>query len=74
MITKAEQVRQLLRNQKWQEALRIFSRFDDLGEHRSDIKRGHEAYTNERFYKQLGHDIDQLKEAGKIAMINRYKP
>lgn len=73
-ITKADQVRELLRQEKWTEAFRICSRFQDLGEHRDDIKRGHECITNARFYRQLGKDVDALIEQGKVAMISRYKP
>lgn len=72
--TKAEQVRKFLREGDYESAFRMCSRFQDLGKHRDDIKRGHEAITNPRFYRQLGKDIDSLIAKGKAAMIDRYKP
>ena len=56
----------------WELALAIAARFPELGAHRNKILRGHEAYTNPRFYQQIGYDLDTLKEAGKQALINKY--
>ncbi len=61
-----------MRAGSWELALRIAARFPRLGEHEAAIRRGHEAYTNPRFYGQLGYDPEALKEAGKQALIARY--
>ena len=70
--TKLSHLKAAMRAGDWQLALRIAARFPELGEHAAAIVRGHEAYTNPRFYLQLGKDPVALKEAGKRALIARY--
>lgn len=69
---KVAQLRAAMRAGKWQLALRIAARFPRLGVHKEIIVRAHEAYTNPRFYKQLGHDPEKLKADGRRALIKRY--
>jgi hypothetical protein len=70
--TKLSQLKAAMQAGNWRLALRIAARFQELGEHAAAIRRGHEAYTNPRFYLQLGRDLQALKEAGKRALIARY--
>ena len=70
--TKLAQVRAAMRAGDWALALRIAARFPRLGEHRAAIVRAHEAYTNPRFYKQIGYDPEKLKADGRRALIERY--
>ena len=70
--TKLSQLEAAMRVGDWALALRIAARFPALGEHAAAIKLGHEAYTNPRFYRQLGKDIEALKQEGKLALIARY--
>lgn len=57
---------------RWQKAISVAAKFPHLGEHRNAILGAHGAYTNPRFYEQIGKDIDALKEAGHAALITRY--
>jgi hypothetical protein len=70
--TKLSQLKAAMQAEDWQLALRIAARFPELGEHAAAIRRGHEAYTNPRFYLQLGKDLEKLKAAGRRALIERY--
>ena len=70
--TKLARLKAAMRAGDWALALRIAARFPKLGEHAATIQRGHEAYTNPRFYRQLSKDPEALKKAGKLALIARY--
>lgn len=61
-----------MRAGEWQEAIRVAARFPRLDHHRSAILDAHGAYTNARFLVQLGKDIDGLKEAGRLALLDRF--
>ncbi|MGB7543936.1 MAG: hypothetical protein WBM28_18205 [Burkholderiales bacterium] len=71
--TKLSQLKAAMRAGEWEVALRIAARFEDLGPHKTAIVRGHEAYTNPRFYRQIGKDPEALKAEGKRALITRYE-
>ncbi len=71
--TKLSQLKAAMRAGDWELALRIAARFPKLGEHAAAIQRAHEVYTNPRFYRQLGKDPETLKEAGRRALIARYR-
>lgn len=70
--TKASVLREHMAAGRWQKAVSMAAGFPRLGEHRDAILSAHGAYTNPRFYAQLGKDIESLKEAGKQALIARY--
>jgi hypothetical protein len=70
--TKLSQLKAAMRAGDWELALRVAARFPRLGEHAAAIRRGHEAYTNSRFYQQIDKDPEALKEKGKRALIERY--
>jgi len=56
----------------WEEAISLAAKFPRLGTHRGEILDAHMAYTNPRFAKQIGKDIDAMKEAGMSALIVRF--
>ncbi len=72
METKLSKVKKAFTAGDLQGALRIAAKFADLGEQRKAITRAHESFTNGRFYEQLGHDLNALREAGRLALIARY--
>lgn len=70
--TKLSYVRELMDEERWQEAVRLAARFPSLGQQRAAILDAHTAYTNPRFVVQLGRDVDQTKERGRLALIARF--
>lgn len=72
METKLGKLKKLFYAGDLQGALRIAARFPVLGEEETAIKRAHESFHNERFYKQLGHDISTLREQGRLALVSKY--
>ncbi len=70
--SRLSQLKDAMRAGDWELALRIAARFPRLGTHKVAIVRGHEAYTNARFYRQVGLDPEALKELGKQALKRRY--
>lgn len=72
METKLSIVKRHMGAGEWQVAIRIAARFPRLGEHRDAILGAHGAYTNPRFFAQLGKDIDAMKAAGRQALIDRF--
>lgn len=70
--SKASIVRDHMAAGRWQEAIRIAARFPRLDEHRAAILDAHGAYTNPRFLRQIGRDIEALKEAGRVALLDRF--
>ena len=49
-------------------AMRIVSKWHELGVHKEAITRGWAARNNPDFYRQIGKDPDALWERGLIAM------
>ncbi len=72
MQTKLSKVKAAFDVGDYQGALYLAAKFPSLGEQRSDIKRAHESYANYGFYKQLGHDIGDLRMKGVMALADRY--
>jgi hypothetical protein len=70
--SKIAQLRAAMAAHDWERALRLAARFPRLGAHKAAIVRAHEAYTNPRFYKQIGQDPEKLKAEGRRALIERY--
>jgi len=69
MTNKSQEIRDYIESGEYEKALRIGKTFrkgekEDL----SRIKRAYECYTNERFYKQLGYDIDVEKQEGLVCL------
>ncbi len=72
METKLSKVKAAYEAGDLRGALRIAAKFHDLGKHRKAIMRAHESFTNGHFYEQLGHDLQQLRAAGREALVARY--
>jgi hypothetical protein len=72
METKLSKLVAAANDGDWQRALSIAAKFPRLGDHKTPIVRGHEAYVNPGFYAQLGKDPEQLKNAGIEALKQRY--
>ena len=70
--SKASIVREHMAAGRWQEAIRIAARFPRLDQHRAAILDAHGAYTNPRFFTQIGKNVESLKEAGRVALIDRF--
>ena len=71
--SKAEILREKARSGDWDGAFRIAASFQDLGAERNAILDARTALTNPRWIKQFGRDPDAVVQAGKNAMIARYK-
>ncbi|WP_175689684.1 hypothetical protein [Burkholderia anthina] len=72
MKTKISIVREHMAAGRWQEAIRIAARFPKLGAERAAILDAHGAYTNPRFFAQIGKDVETLKQAGQRALVLKY--
>lgn len=73
MQTKLSKLKAMAAAGDWRGALRLAATFPDLGAHEADIKRGHEAHDNARFYASIGRDPEALIAAGIEALKARYK-
>ena len=72
METKLSVVKRHMRAGEWQEAIRLAARFPRLDVHRNAVLDAHGAYTNPRFFVQIGRDLDALKDAGQRALLDRF--
>jgi hypothetical protein len=72
MEKKIDTLRALMAANEWRKAVAFAAQFPRLGAHKSAITAAHGAYTNPRFFLQLGKDLDALKVQGRAALINRY--
>ena len=72
METKLQKLKIAALDGNWRKAISIASRFQKLGDIRGAVLDAHMAYTNPRFLKQIGKDVDACLEAGKSALINAY--
>lgn len=71
-ISKASAIRKLMDAGLWQEAIKIAARLLRLDRHRCAILDAHGAYTNPRFFAQIGKDVEVLKVAGRVALVERF--
>lgn len=72
MTTKLAKLKAAASDGDWRSALRIASKFPNLGHHKAAIKRGHEAFSNARFYEQIGQNPTDLIAHGIAALKDRY--
>ena len=72
METKLQTLKNAAAAGDWQKAFSIAAKFPRLGVHRNAILDAHGAFTNPRFLKQIGRDVDACIEAGKSALITAY--
>jgi hypothetical protein len=72
MQTKTEKVRELLRDRRFVEALKIAKGFRHLGDHKKTIQRGWDAHTNPRFARSLNRDPQALLDQAIAALLDLY--
>jgi hypothetical protein len=56
----------------WRRAISLAARLPRLDRHREAILDAQGAYTNARFYVQIGKDPQALIEAGRVALVERF--
>lgn len=57
---------------EWRKALSLAAKFHDLGAHKKQITRAHDALQNPEFYRQIGKDPEALVREGVEALKERY--
>ena len=72
METKLQTLKNAAAAGDWKKAIAIAARFPRLGKYRDAVLDAHTAYTNPRFFVQLGRDIDATIAAGKSTLIAAY--
>lgn len=73
METKLSKLEKAFRAGKYREALRIASKFHELGEQKEAITRAWAAVQNPGFYTEIGYDPARLEKTGIEAISKRYK-
>ncbi|RIZ67076.1 MAG: hypothetical protein D0531_01160 [Methylococcales bacterium] len=71
-MTKLEQVKQAYATGNYKDALRIAAKFPQLGNERKAITLANECFSNPRFYKQVGVNIDQAIADGVKTLGAKY--
>ena len=70
--TKLAKIREAMRDERWDDALRLAARFQRLGEHAAAIKRATNAIANPALYEELGYDLARVRADGIAALKERY--
>ena len=70
--TKSAIIREHMARGEWREAISRASKLPRLDKHRIPILDAQGAYTNARFYTQIGKDPAALIEAGRVALVERF--
>lgn len=73
MERKIDILKHFMETEDWRSALCLASTFARLGKERAAIIRGHEAYSNPRFWQSLHKDPDNLISEGIAALKARYR-
>ena len=71
-IKKIDILRDLMKSEKWKEALSLAAKFPRLGAEKAVIVRGHECLVNPAFYKQLGINTDNAVNDAITALKTKY--
>ena len=71
-IKKIDQLRDLMKTEKWKEALSLAAKFPRLGSNKAVIVRAHECFVNPSFYAQIGIDTDESIKLGIAALKSTY--
>lgn len=71
--TKISKLREAAAAGDWLAALRIASKFPNLGDERNAIQRAWNAAQRPEFYRQLRQDPEALFAAGVAALRAKYK-
>lgn len=72
MKTKLQTLKDAAATGDWRKAVAIAARFPKLEGIRADVLDAHMAYTNPRFFIQLGRDTEIAKAAGQSAIRRHY--
>lgn len=72
METKLSAVRAAMDRGDWQRAMALAAKFPRLGAEREAILDAHASWSNERFVRQLGKDVETLRAAGIAALRAKY--
>lgn len=72
MITKTEILKTAMLKQDWEQAIKIASKFPNLGEHKNEIKTAKDAMFVPSFYEQIGKNPKDLIAIGVDAIKVRY--
>ncbi len=70
--SKLSRIRDAAQQGDWHGALRIASKFYELGEHKEAITRAWSAIQNPQFYRDIGKEPDTLIAEGVTALKARY--
>jgi hypothetical protein len=70
--SKLARVREAMASNDWERAIRLAARFPTLGEHGAAIRRANDAINNPRLYKQLGHDLEEIRMKAIAALKQRF--
>jgi len=70
--TKTAIIRKHMERVDWRAAISQASKLPRLDKHRVPILDAQGAYTNERFYRQIGKDPAALITAGRAALVERF--
>lgn len=71
-ITKTTIIKAHMKAGEWRKAISIASKLPRLDKHRVPILDAQGAYTNARFYVQIGKDPETLIANGRAALIERF--
>lgn len=70
--TKISQLREIMEQGRWEDALKFAGKFPDLGTDKVVITRGREALIRPDFFRQIKKDPAALVADGIAAMRRRY--
>ena len=56
----------------WSHAIRLASKFPNLGKHKEAIRRANESLNNPDLYAEMGYDLTAVKQAGIEALKDRF--
>src|SRR4051812_8264399 len=70
--TKLAKVRDAMREADWESAIKLVAKFPSLGEDKKTIQRARDAINNPELYKQMGFDVETLKNAAIEAIKKRH--
>jgi hypothetical protein len=73
METQLEKLQKFWSEGNFHACLRLAAGWPRLGEERDSITKAWAAYNHPELYKEMGHNPDELVEAGRQALARRYK-
>lgn len=70
--SKLARIRKAMAADDWELAIRLAAKFPSLGEQAADLRRANDAMNNPQLYRQLGHDLQEIREKGVAALKVRF--